>query len=217
MGIEIIQKHFLDAQERYPKLQNLIQADNTWKINGVIDVIDDEGGYWDSYEVSIVMLDDYPDSLPILVETSNKIERHIDWHMISGGVCCLSTQAKMFYELKGDITLVKWLNEFAHPFLANHVYRLKTGHYANEEFSHGNKGILEGWKKIIQVEDNIQILTYLQQMIGIKGLSLNQKCFCGSGKKYKRCYLLNRKDHLLNIPTSQIVKDINALSKEIYK
>jgi len=217
MGIEIIQKHFLDAQERYPKLQHLIQENNTWKINGVIDVIDDEDGYWDSYEVSIVMPDDYPDSLPILMETSNKIERHIDWHMISGGVCCLSTQAKMYYDLGGDIKLVKWLNEFAHPFLANHVYRVKTGHYANEEFSHGNKGILEGWKKIIQLEDNIQTFTYLQQMIGRKSLSLNQKCFCGSGKKYKRCYLLNQRDHLMNIPTSQIIKDITAISKEIYK
>jgi hypothetical protein len=215
MGIEIAQKHFLDAREKYPKLQHFIQENNTWKINGVIDVIDDEGGYWDSYEISIIMLDDYPDSLPILIETSNKIERHIDWHMMSGGVCCLSTQAKMFYDLGGDITLVKWLNKFAHPFLANHVYRIKKGHYASEEFSHGNKGIIEGWKKIIPLKDNNQILAYLQHMVGVKRLSLNQPCFCGSRKKYKRCYLLNQKDHLMNIPVSQIIKDIKAMSKEI--
>lgn len=213
MGIKIIQQHFLDAQERYPKLQHLIKSNSIWLINGVIDVIDEEGGYWDSYEVSIIVPDDYPKSLPILVETSNKIERHIDWHMNSNGVCCLSTQAKMFYDLGEDITLLKWLNEFAHPFLANHVYRVKTGHYANKEFSHGNKGILEGWKEIIQLEDETQVLTYLEQMIGIKRLSLNQQCFCGSGKKYKRCYLLNQRNHLMNIPASQIANDINAISK----
>lgn len=216
MGMEIIEKHFLDAKERYPKLKHLIQGNNAWKIDGIIDVIDDEGGYWDSYEVSIVMDTDYPNSLPILVETGNKIERHIDWHMIPGGVCCLSTPAKMFYELGGDITLVKWLNEFAHPFLANHVYKVKTGQYANEEFSHGNKGILEGWRKIIPLIDSSQILLYLQQMVGKSKLSLNQLCFCGSGKKYKRCYLLNQKDHLMNIPTKQILNDINAISREIY-
>lgn len=213
---EIIQGHLSEAQIKYPKLIHLIQENEIWKINGVIDVIDDEGGYWDSYEVSILIPNDYPDSLPVLVETSNKIERDINWHVVAWGVCCLSTQAKMFYDLEGSITLLKWLDKFAHPFFANHVYRVKTGHYANEEFSHGNKGILEGWRKILQLKCNNQTFVYLQHMIGIKSRPLNQPCFCGSGKKYKRCYLLNPKGHLMNIPAVQINTDIKAIAMELF-
>ena len=132
--------------------------------------------------------------------------------MVSGGVCCLSTQAKMFYELAGKITLLKWLDKFAHPYLANHVYKIKTGHYAGEEFSHGSQGILEGWKKILQLKDDHEVLFYLQCLTGKGKPSLNKPCFCGSGKIYKRCFLLNQEAHRMNVPLNQIIKDIKAIN-----
>jgi hypothetical protein len=215
MGKEIIQEHLAEARIGYPKLNDLVVENNIQKIAGTIDVIDDEGRYWDSYDVLIIIPDKYPNSLPVLIETSKKIERHIDWHIISEGICCLSTQSTMFYELKGDITLLRWLDKFAHPYLANHVYKLKTGSYANEEFSHGTLGIIEGWKQILHSNNTKQTLSLLKRMAGIESMALNQLCFCNSGKKYKRCYLLNEVAHRMNIPLYQIMNDIKTIERFI--
>jgi hypothetical protein len=166
-----------------------VKRKEIWTTSGVIDVIDDEGGYWDSYNVAIILPAAYPHDLPIPVETSRKILRNIDWHVSENGICCLSTPSLMFHELSEDINLQKWLDKFAHPFLANHVYRKKTTHYAHEEFSHGPEGIIEGWKKILKMDNAAKVLEYLQYMAGNKTVSLNKPCFCGSEKKYKRCYV----------------------------
>ncbi len=209
---QIVFDHLLEAKTKYPKLTELTDAGKFYRVNGSIDVVDDEGGCWDTYDVAILIPLNYPDSLPLLIETSHKIKRDSNWHINKEGECCLSTNAKMYYDLKGKITLLNWLDKFAHPYLANHVYKIKTGSYANEEFSHGDAGVFEGWKKIFQTEDRNQILLYLKQMIGVKRLALNRLCFCGSGKKYKRCYLSNPEVHLLNIPAAQIVNDIKAIT-----
>lgn len=215
MGKEIIQEHLAEARIGYPKLNDLVVENNIQKIAGTIDVIDDEGRYWDSYHVLIIIPDKYPNDLPVLIETSKKIERHIDWHIIGEGICCLSTQSKMFYELKDDITLLRWLDKFAHPYLANHVYKLKTGRYANEEFSHGTLGIIEGWNQILHSNDTKQTLSLLKRMAGIESMAFNQLCFCNSGKKYKRCYLLNEVAHRMNIPLYQIMNDIKTIERFI--
>ncbi len=213
MGKEIVWDHLVEARTRYPKLSDPVEENNVQKIVGAIDVVDDAGRYWDTYDVSIIIPAKYPNDLPILIETSNKIERHIDWHIIGEGFCCLSTKAKIFHELKGDLTLLRWLDKFAHPYLANHVYKLKTGHYANEEFSHGTLGIIEGWRQILDCNDTKKVLLQLKRMAGIESLPLNQLCFCNSGKKYKRCYLLNESAHRMNIPRYQIISDIKAIEK----
>lgn len=207
----LITDHYFEASEKYRKLISPCLYNGMWRIDGIIDVVDDDGCYWDSYDISIVLSKEYPNDLPTLIETGKKIERTADWHISADGQCCLSTRAKMFYDLNGEITLLRWLNQFAHPFLANHVYRKKTKHYANEEFTHGVQGIIEGWKKILQVNTESKVLHHLEYMSGSRTMSKNELCFCGRGKLYKRCFLLNPIEHRLNIPVDEITKDMKAI------
>ena len=188
-----------------------------WKISGSIDVIDDEGGYWDTYDVNIVLFNDYPESLPILIEVGKKIQRKLGWHISKEGICCLSTPAKMYHDLGGKITLLRWLDMFAHLYLANHVYKIKTGAYAGDEFSHGAKGILEGWQLILGTSDRKRVLRYLEHLVWIIQPSLNRPCFCGSNKKYKRCFLLNIEKHRSGIPYRQIMEDVKSLKQKRFK
>ncbi|MBL7743131.1 MAG: SEC-C domain-containing protein [Chitinophagaceae bacterium] len=211
----LITKHYEECLSSYPKLIKLVKEGDFWRIDGCIDVTDDEGGYWETYEVSIFIPPDYPKDIPILQETGKKIKRESDWHMSSNGECCLATRAKIFHDLSEGITLLKWLDKFAHPFLANHVYRIKHNHYAHEEFSHGTKGIIEGWKKITGVRDAVSILKHLVQITGYRTQALNRPCFCGSGKKYKRCYEISPIEHRYGIPSIEILEDIKAISKSL--
>lgn len=210
---ELIEQDFIEAVQAYPKLLKVYEQGNYWHIEGSIDVFDDEGGYWDTYDVKILIPPTYPKDIPILLETGKKIIRHSDWHTSSEGVCCLATRAKIFYDLSDGISLKKWLDKFAHPFLANHQYRLRNHKYAHEEFSHGTKGIIEGWEKITGIKNSHTILEHLRWIIGYKTQSKNLPCFCGSGKKYKRCFERHQNMHQYNIPTTEIEKDIIEICK----
>lgn len=213
---ELINFQYVEAGKKFKKLNSPEKCEVGWRIKGHIDVIDDEGGYWDTYEVRIIIPDGYPEQLPILIETSKKIERHEDWHN-TDGICCLSTNAKMFTTLKGDITLLRWLEKFAHPFLANHVYKIKTNAYASSEFEHGTAGLLQGYFEIFETLNVHEVIRMLRLMSGCLPMSKNAKCFCGSGKKYKRCFLLNPNIHYQKIPLQILKADLYHIKKYLNK
>jgi len=207
---ELIQKEFTEAHKKYIKLLPPEKVGEGWVLKGSIDVVDADGGYWDTYDVCILVPKNYPLELPILTETSKKIKRHEDWHN-SNGICCLSTNAKMFSVLGKNISLFNWLEKFAHPFLANHVYRIKTGKYANKEFDHGTEGIFQGYYEIFNVTNKLEVINQLKSICGIKKPSRNDYCFCGSGKKYKKCFLEGSPNHRVNIPYEILKKDLEEI------
>lgn len=206
-------QHYLLAVEKYPGLENPNMLDNLWVIDGKLDVIDINGYCWDTYQVKIILPNNYPLNMPILIETSNKIIRDADWHINKQGVCCVGTLAKQYRELSDGITLISWLDRFVIPYFANHIRRLELGSYANGEFAHGVAGILEYYKELFQTQDVNSTLVRLRQVSGINSYSKNALCFCGSGKKYKRCFEKTKKGHMFHIPYDIILADIDSLKK----
>ena len=208
---EIIRQEYYDALIKYNKLLSPEKVGEDFVIKGSIDVIDDEAGYWDTYNVNITITSKYPLELPILSETSKKIERHEDWHN-RNGICCLATNAKMFHALGRNITLINWLDKFAHPYLANHVYRIKMGSYANKEYDHGTEGIIQGYCEIFEVAEIFEVISKLKLICGLQKLGRNNPCFCGSGKKYKKCFLEEPSGHYLGIPYNVLKNDLEEIS-----
>jgi hypothetical protein len=215
VSAELILGQFEEANKSYTKLLQPKQVGDTWEIEGCIDVVDDEGFLWDTYNVRIIVPDKFPDQLFELFETGNKIPKGAEWH--NNDSCCLSTNAVMFSEMVGNITLLNWLDKFAHPFLANHVFKSKTGHYANEEFDHGNAGIIQGYFKVFRTNDLSIVLEKLKLITGTKKLGRNDPCFCSSGKKYKRCFLLGIEKHSPGIPLAILKSDLNQILTHIQK
>ena len=194
------------AKIKFPKLRQLTLVDEVWVIDGSIDVIDDEGHCWDSFDVKITVPANYPDRLFELEETGGRIPKTPDWH--NSNSCCLSTTATMFYEMADDLTLVNWLKKFAHPFLANSLFKLKTGNYANDEFDHGTPGIVQGYFRILKTNQVSDVIERLRLITGSKTLERNAKCFCNNGKKYKRCFLVDPKNHHMGVPISKLKDDL---------
>ena len=213
---EIIRSEFDEASKKFQKLNQPEKSDNGWIIKGCIDVIDDEGGYWDTYEVNINIPSIYPDELPILIEVGNKIDRSDNWHNTKG-VCCLSTNAKMFTKFDGNITLLNWLEHFAHPYLANHVHKIKTGSYANKEYAHGTPGLIEAYCEIFETSNTNDIIIILSFLCGVLKLGRNEICFCKSGKKYKKCFLADPISHYYKISLTTLRKDLNEITNFIKK
>lgn len=207
---ELIFQEYDAAIAKYNDLLPPEKSGEGFVLKGSIDVVDGDGVHWDTYNVSILIPRNYPSELPILIETSKKIVRHEDWHN-RDGICCLSTNAKMFSVLGKDISLFNWLEQFAHPFLANHVYKVKTGHYANNEFDHGTAGIVQGYCEIFNLIGVKEVIDRLNLIIGNKKQGRNDQCFCKSGKKYKKCFLARPSDHHCFIPLDQLKNDLEEI------
>lgn len=208
---EVIKYQFEEAAQKFRKLNPPKKYKDDWVINGYIDVIDDEGGYWDTYDIIINIPLSYPYDLPSLMETGNKIPKEANWHN-SNWTCCLSTNAKMFYLLENNITLLRWLEKFAHPYLANHVYKKKTGKYAGKEYDHGTNGLIQGYYEIFDLSGSNEVLQRLMLICELQKLGRNDPCFCKSGKKYKKCFLIDPSNHQLGIPASVLQRDLNEIN-----
>lgn len=202
-------KQYLEAKETFPKLQYPQRTNYGWEIVGQIDVIDDQGTIWDVFDVKILFPNDFPEALFELSETGNKIPKGKEWH--NSETCCLSTKAVMFSEMLGNLTLLNWLYKYAHPFLANYVYRVKTNTYANKTFDHETAGLIQGYYKVFRTSDLSLVIEKLKYLTGSKTLGRNDPCFCGSGKKYKHCYLINSTRHSPGIPISILKDDLSHI------
>ncbi len=211
---EIISRQYESAKLKYPKLIQLERVGEIWEINGSIDVIDDEGGYWDTYEVKIVVPKKYPEEIFELHETGEKIKKEASWHNFK--YCCLSTNAIIYSVLGDDLTLLNWLDKFAHPFLANHIVKKKTGNYAAGEFRHDTAGIIQGYEKLFAIEGQNSVFIKLKELCCVLKSGRNDPCFCENGKKFKNCFLVSPFTHkILNIPYTILEKDYQEINTYI--
>jgi hypothetical protein len=211
---ELINNEYKIAAAKYHCLNPPERRGSQWYISGSMDVIDDNGKSWGTYLVDIRFPEDYPKNPPDLIETGSKIIRHEDWHVNKDGTCCLAPRAKIFLKLKNEITLLGWLENFAEPFLANHVFRERDGAYAAGEYPHFSKGIIKSYREIFGLNSDTETVQLLRYVTGDRTISRNDPCFCGSGKKYKHCYLKNTPNHTYNVPMNVLMKDLNEIKRE---
>jgi hypothetical protein len=102
--------------------------------------------------------------------------------------------------------------------LANHIVKKKTKEYAGGEFSHFTGGIIQGYEKLFNLSGLNQVYQKLKVLCSVLNAGRNDICFCGSGKKFKNCYLRSSFTHKFSgIPYSLLQKDLNEISSLIKK
>lgn len=207
----ILYDEWKQLQDKFPLLQELTSENTKSCIEGVLPVTDRDGNTWASFKVRIDIQNDYPESLPSITDVEGIIPRSADWHINADQTCCVGTLAEQHQKLGGRISLLNWVSEFAVPYFANFIYRKEKGKYYNGEWSHGAQGIFEYYFQLFGISNIHLLLDRLYLVCGVKKYNLNGRCFCNSGKKYKRCYILNPDQHRFNIPEKVILHDILKL------
>ncbi len=170
-------------QEHYPSLA-MYKENSTIYFRGILNIED-----IDSFEIEIMIPNDYPKSLPIVKDIGNDIPRNIDRHMYSDGSCCLTINHIMKQKYQdGSYYLVYFINDFVKPFFANQLYFEQTGNWLTGEYHHGNDGKRQYLKEHIQVTDDTLFNKLLKLAIRSR-LNQQKKCPCHSNKPLKRCHL----------------------------
>jgi hypothetical protein len=212
---DLVFKEYTLLSYLYPKLNPPAKDGSLWVISGVYELFDHEGIFIESFDIRIILPEEYPRKLPQIIETSNKIPHNPDWHNSQLG-CCLSPDAIIYHRLK-KIDLVRWFKIFVVSFFANYQYKKIFGHYPNGEFSHATKGIFEAYKKILSLNTESEIIEHLKVLLHPKKQNRNAPCFCGSQKKFKNCWLIDSPLHKndINIPRLQLAEDLKEMEEEV--
>ncbi len=166
----------------YPSLKFFIE-NNTVAIKGLLDIEN-----IDSYEIEIIIPDNYPASLPIVKEVGGDIPREVDRHMYDNGVCCLAINNEIIEKYKNQYFLKNFIDDFVKPFFANQLYFEQTGEWLNGEYSHGAEGKLEYISDKTGIGDKELLLKFIKLALQ-KIPNLNKKCPCQKNKPLKRCHL----------------------------
>ncbi|MBS1936977.1 MAG: hypothetical protein JSS84_04105 [Bacteroidetes bacterium] len=155
------------------------RSGRTW-LQGQLEVVDDEGARWGGFLVTILFPLDYPDAPPALFEDQKRIKQEADWHVNNDGSLCLGPEVSELRKYMGRAHLLDWLDRSAMPFLANHLYKERTGRYLNGEYPHGVQGIweyyLHEWKC-----SPAEVIRRLEYLSGARKPARQDPCPCGSG------------------------------------
>lgn len=156
-------------------------------IEGQIFLCDEQKKIIDSYDIRILVKDDYPNSLPFVFETSKRIPNNIEWHVFPDGHCCIVTPPEESIICRKGITLEKFLTTHVVPYFHNQLFREINGYFLHER-SHGTEGVQEYFKSLFRSNDVKKISEWLKFVAKRKEPSRIANCFCGSNKKYRKCH-----------------------------
>lgn len=150
-------------------------ADGKQYLKGTIEISDTEHAATKSYLIEIHFAEGFPYRFPKLYEVGGDIPCEADFHKYPDNSCCITVGFDEFSECIKGISVLQFIKKQVIPYFANQWYRQLTGKYKNE-YSHGKKGQLECLCDYAFDEKK-------------NNLGRNDKCFCGSNKKYKKCCL----------------------------
>lgn len=148
----------------------------------------------DAYEVRITPTPDYPNRFPLVFETGGRLPLNIDWHVFPDGHCCIKSYSEEIYMCRQGISLQDFIGGQLVPYFFNQKCRELNGFFLQER-KHGDAGNLQFFEEIFQTSDlgiiGRGLLTLWENGIPNRV----SECFCGSGKKYRKCH----KDALLKM------------------
>ena len=157
-------------------------------LTGEIELVGNDGISIDTYSIEILATETFPDSFPLVFEIGGQIPKNYDWHVYeTDGHCCIKTTPEEMLACKKGITLTTFVEEQIKPYLFNQTFRRLNGFFYQER-SHGLEGWLEYFQEIFETKNINLIKNGLLFISKKKKPNRVSTCFCGSGKKYRKCH-----------------------------
>jgi len=170
---------------KFPTLHAIIE-DDVCMVRGTFDPVGN-GCSDDRYGLAIALPTDYPQSLPTVWETEERIPRVIDRHIFPDNSLCLGVELQLWIELGGDFSIERVLDIPVRNFLIGNSLVEIGQDWPHGDRSHGVAGVVEYFGELINTTDDMTIARFLLDVaLGkIKGHWL---CPCGSGLIVRKCH-----------------------------
>lgn len=216
----ILNDDLKDAIKKYPLLKIIEKENCNLSLSGEIEIFHPiENKVIDTFSVEMTFPKEFPHCFPKVVETSNKIERTVDRHLIvtQNNTLCFAVIAEELILCRLGITTRWFLNNILVPRLAEEYIVNHGGKYTHE-FSHGPLGDLEFYYQKFRTKNPNIVVENLKFILKDRLPKSYEKCICGSGLKFKKCHRRIFED-LKELGNNFIIYQIHTLEKflEMYK
>lgn len=202
--------HQIDSViKKFPNLK-ITELGGVLVLKGILDIINEHEEVAGSFSIEIKYSVDFPYRFPLLYEVGGDIPNLANWHKYSDDRCCITVEPDEILKCKDGISVITFIENYAIPYFANQIFRKQNGEYKNGEYSHGAIGLLEFYSVLFQTSDKSKWREYVNFVNSGKAIKVgrNERCFCGSGIKYKNCH--NKIFYNINrLGAKQIIKDLN--------
>lgn len=169
----------------------------------------------DNYDILICLYPDYPESLPIVLETAGRIPQ--GFHKFNQGNLCLGALTEIKLLFRRNPRLLYYVDVFLVDYLFSYSYFSKYNRMPYGERSH-KKGTLESYMDQLQVTDTKVIRAFLKLLSGDQSKYHGANpCLCNSGRKGADCHgkvILDLfKEHI----PRDFQRDLHIIKREISK
>jgi len=212
-----INDEYLGLGEIHKDLRRPIKEKNGFSIRGNLGLIDPfTGNLWDKYQIKIYIPFNYPHNIPSTYELGKKIDWKNENHIDSEGKCCLAPRLEEYIILGKEYFLIDYINKLVIPFFASHKLKELRIDEGIGEYSHFGAGIIEYYEGKFGTKNIDTIIESLNILSGKKHYERNEKCFCGSGEKYKNCHLKKLNDYQI-FDRRIFLEDLRDIEKIVNK
>lgn len=140
-----------------------------------------------TFSLRIVCPSNYPRALPVVFDTAGYFPRNQDFHTYSDGSFCLGSDLKIKSILKTDSSLTTFFEKIVVRFLYSVSHRVEFGNFPYGELDHGEKGLIDDYSQLFNVNGKASVLRALKAL-GLRKREANKlPCPCGCGERLGSC------------------------------
>ncbi|MFA6358439.1 MAG: hypothetical protein WCY09_07255 [Candidatus Omnitrophota bacterium] len=192
---------------------SLVETDSEQFLTGELDIVDNAGRLWDTYQVEIRGSESYPTAFPKLFEIGNAFPKIIDWHVYESydKSCCVDIPPNERILCKDGLHVLKYIQQFAIPYLANQTFRRHEGYYLYGEYPHGIFGKIEYYQSKLKAKNPHELISMFDLII--KGYNPDRTSYCPfcNKVKFRNCH----RDVFRELSAIKVVLYLDAVNQLI--
>ena len=148
-----------------------------------------------TYRLKFTCSNDYPRSLPQVLDEGKYFPRCQEFHTYSDGSFCLGSELKIKHILRTDHTIKSFFDKVVDPFLYSVSHRIEYGDdYPFGELAHGEQGLIDDYAEMFGLKDKKSVLLAFSALGKRKREANKLACPCGCGLRLGQCdyrFILN--------------------------
>ena len=183
---ELFKDNCFAISSAYPNLCITFEGHEViWR--GQFPIYDDQSVMIDAFEIEMRVPPDYPNQLPSISETAERIPRTLDRHIISStGCACLFAPEERFLHVKSK-SLLEFLDGPVRSFFYGQLFIELKQPWPFGERKHGYAGIAESYLDLFET-DRLEIVIRWLELLGRNTVRKSEPCPCGSNIALGDCH-----------------------------
>lgn len=182
--VEDIRKSLKTEQ---PEL-DVFETEDSFYVTGKY-IVKIQGKELESYDIKIQFPHGYPQDLPIVFETGNRLPKIPARHFNqTDSSACLFVPYERWRIWPLGSSFQTLLTGAINDFFIGQVHYEEFGFWPHGERAHGDQGVINYFSESFGLKDRLKMIALLEEATKRKTVKFMTKCPCGSGKMISHCH-----------------------------